>query len=262
MDSRQFDQEGLDSLPALSIPYDEAVIKLERQIEIGKELECYSHKSQKLLHQAERKYNKWNKENYHLLREIFNTAALAKEYSQAEWTIGRILISELDIQQKSEKLCINIKGKIDKLKSIRASLELFKEQEIRPQKQLLFLHLGDNPNSLKIIDYLEFLDFNLVILNEKHHQGFEIFQEILNSDLKYAVVYLTRPQRGQRKLINIILELGILIGKFDKQRITCLYDTTAVIPDEYHGIRYVKLDMRNNWQKTLHKDLANAGFEV
>lgn len=262
MVNRQFDLDGLDSLPALSIPYDEAVQNIDKQIKIGEELECYSHDSNRLLHQAERQYNKWNKENYHIIKKIFNTPSLANEYSFSEWTIGRILISELDLAQKSEKLGKNIKDKIDKLKSIRASLELFKEQEIRPQKQIMFLHLGDNPNALKIIDYLEYLEFDIVILNEKHKQGYEIYKEILNSDLRYVVIYLTKPARGNRKLINLILELGIIIGKFDKERITCLYDSSAVIPDGFHGIRYTKMDVRNKWQKTLHLDLANAGFEV
>ncbi len=262
MTNRQFDLEGLDSLPALSVPYDEAVVVIDKQIIKGEELECYSHESNRLLHQAERKYNKWNKENFHMLKGFFNTPSLANEYSFSEWTIGRILISELNLQQKSEKLCNNIKDKIDKLKSIRASLELFKDQEIRPQKQVLFLHLGDDANSLKIIDYLEYLDFDVVILNDKHKQGYEIYEEILNTDIKYAVVFLTKPSRNTRKLINLILELGIVIGKFDKQRITCLYDSNAVIPDGHHGVRYTKMDVRNKWQKILHLDLANAGYEV
>ena len=251
------------SLSNLKITLKDAEKILIKQIEEGKQIKDSSITNINLLHQAEKKYNIWNSYNFKKLKQIFDKKIIAKEYSTSEWSIGGILISDLTLQEKTSKFLNNIQHKINKLNSIKASFELLEAKKSEKKNKIFFVHGGYTNFSQTIIDFLNESGFELIILQEIAHAGKTIIDEVANTDIKYAIVLLSPTvENGSTANQNVILELGIFIGKLGRKNVFCLYEENLELPADYHGFRYIKLDNKNKWQKTLLEEIKSADLEI
>ncbi len=251
------------SLPNLKIQLKDAEKILIKQIEEGKQIKDSSITNINLLHQAEKKYNIWNSYNFKKLKQLFATKTIAKEYSSLEWSIGGILISDLTLQEKTSKFLNNIQQKINKLSSVKASLELLESKKLEKKNKIFFVHGGDTNFSQTIIDFLNKSGFKLIILQEIAHAGKTIIDVVENTDIKYAIVLLSPTlEEGSKADQNVILELGIFIGKLGRKNVSCLYEKNPELPADYHGFRYIKIDSKNKWQKTLLEEIKASDLEI
>ncbi|MCK4311330.1 MAG: nucleotide-binding protein [Candidatus Cloacimonetes bacterium] len=223
---------------------------------------------------AEKKYNHWNGENYESLKKIFKKNTIAKDYSSSEWTIGRILISDLKLDEKTAKLHKDIEEKLNKLNSIKMSLGVLEtktEKKREAKNKVFFVHGSDCDTKDKVLNFIKKIGLEPIILKELAAAGKTLIDEIQEqSDVKYAIALLTPDNVGGvyseelqfRPTQNVILEVGFFVGKYGRKNVSTLHHEDIELPADYHGYEYIKIDNMDNWKAILVKELNNAGFDI
>lgn len=143
-----------------------------------------------------------------------------------------------------------------------------------PDNRKVFLvhgHAEETKNA--VATFLRSLDLDVIILHEKANQGQTIVEKFeKHSNVGFAVVLLTpddfggsadHPEKTQRRARqNVILELGIFIGKLGRERVCPLYVEGVELPSDIHGVLYVPYDGGAQWRTALLKELIAAGIEI
>lgn len=138
----------------------------------------------------------------------------------------------------------------------------------------IFLVHGHADETKNIVaKFLRSLGLEVIILHEQANQGQTIVEKFeKHSDVGFAVVLLTpddfggsvkHPEQARRRARqNVILELGIFIGKLGRERVCPLYVEEVELPSDIHGVLYVRYDQSGNWRSELRKELVAAGIAV
>lgn len=263
----------LRNLMMLKIPLTEAEKILEKQIKKGNGLLKDPVKTSVSLKIAEKLYNHWNSKNYDILKKIFHFIDIARDYSTSTWSIGGILVSDLKLSEKVEKLHSNICIKISKLESISNSLLLLDEdKKISTElRKIFFVHGTDCDTSTKVMRFLNELGLKLIIIKDLALAGKTIIDEIQKrSEVKYAIGLLTPDNLGGthanelnfRADQNVLLELGIFIGKLGRENVSTLFVEGVELPEDFHGYEYIEVDRSDEWKTSLIEELQAAGFEL
>lgn len=250
---RKKEKNNNNLLPKLVTSLNEASKIILVQIGKGGEIHDQKISSTNQLHSIESKYKSWNNENFMVLKKIFDVETIARDYSTSSWSIGNILISDLKLSEKVDKLMRNLENKIAKLQSVYSSLELF--ENLKQENQLYFVHSKDTKPTQEAIDYLKSEGYSLVILKNLSGAGTTIIDEIeSNLDINYAVVILN-PDGVDANYPNqnILLELGIFIGHLGRKNVSALCEPNTILPLDYHGFEYI--DFNGNWKKKLKHEL-------
>ncbi len=140
-------------------------------------------------------------------------------------------------------------------------------------RKIFIVHGHDGETKNAVATFLRSLGLEVIILHEQANQGQTIVEKFeKHSDVGFAVVLLTPddfggsakfPEKTQRRARqNVILELGIFIGKLGRQRVCPLYVKGVELPSDIHGVLYVGYDQKRKWQAELLKELIAAGIEV
>ena len=139
--------------------------------------------------------------------------------------------------------------------------------------KVFVIHGHDEAAQQKVARFLEKLELEPVILHEQANRGHTIIEKLEDhSDVGFALVLLTPDDVGAprdkqsdlspRARQNVILELGIFIGKLKRGRVCILRKHEVEIPSDYHGVVYTDFDDRGAWEKEVIKELKAAGFKV
>jgi len=252
----------------LKIPRVEAESIFNEQTRIGKKLLSISIDNIDQLKAVEKRYNNWNSENYELLKRILKQQDIARDYSAAPWSIGKILVGDLKLSEKVEKLQAKINRKLANLESIISSFELFEavqDTDSDPSRKVFFVHGTNCDTKKRVLDFLLKLGLQPVVLKDLAAAGKTVIDEIQQrKDVKYAVTLLTPDDVGSvyneklnfRATQNVILELGIFIGN-----VSSLYTESVELPADYHEFQHIQIDKTSQWQDALRTELETAGFE-
>ncbi len=259
----------------LNIPPEKVDTLIEEKIVKGKALLQLEIKNIQQLQTAEKKFKLWNSENYKLLKSIFKNKKVAKDYSSSGWSIGRILVSDLKLSEKTAKLWADLQDKLDKMNSIKLSLGIFEIQAATGKrdnsKKLFFIHGTNCSTKTTIINFITELGLEPIILQEFIAGGKTLIDEILTrSEVKFAIGLLTPDNVGGihpdslkfRADQNVILELGIFVGLLGRENVCGLYTGELQLPEDYHGFEYIKIDRSGKWQEQVFQELKNAGYDI
>ena len=259
----------------LKIPLEKAEKLLNEKITEGSQILEGPISNIKQWKNAEKKYNHWNSENYESLKKIFKKNTIAKDYSSSKWTIGRILISDLKLDEKIAKLYNDLEEKLNKLNSIKMSLGVLEskieETTESAKNKVFFVHGSDCDTKIEVLNFIKNIGLEPIILKELAAAGKTLIDEVKNqSDVKYAIVLLTPDNVGGvysedlqfRPTQNVILEVGFFVGKFGRKNVSTLHHEDIELPADYHGYEYIKMAETDDWKKALAKELQNAGFDI
>lgn len=121
-----------------------------------------------------------------------------------------------------------------------------------------------------VVDFLKKTGFEPVVIEDQPNQGQTLIEKIeRNSDVNYALVLLTGDDEGRlkgsgeepkpRPRQNVVLELGLLVGKLTRKRVCILLEDDLEIPSDFHGVAYVPLS-GDKWKSRLLKELQAANL--
>lgn len=139
--------------------------------------------------------------------------------------------------------------------------------------EVFIVHGHDNEIKQSVARFVESLGPKVVILHEQPNAGrtiIEKFEEYAN--VGFAVVLLSPDDVGASKentdLLkprarqNVILELGVFIGKLGRKRVCVISKGDVEIPSDISGVIYVEYDNKEGWKNKLAKELNEAGIKI
>lgn len=244
--------------------------ELEESIRKGEQLKNRRIDSATKLKSTEKKFNEWNHQNYELLLHLFKSKNVAADYAQSEFDISRMLLSDLTVAEKRTKLMHNIEEKIDKLTSIQTSLEVLGTAKAKHiAAKVFFIHENDNELTDSVLKLLREYEIEPIVLKELANAGKTLIDAIENAhriDYAIAVIspcdssFLDKFRSLHPPSLNVILELGIFIGKYGRQKVSALYEKNVCLPADYHGFDYILLDETHSWKERLLQQMADANI--
>lgn len=141
--------------------------------------------------------------------------------------------------------------------------------------KVFVVHGHDEEILFKTKDLLKTLLLEPIILRELPDEGRTIIEKLVeySTQAGFAVVLLTPDDIGggksdsykdlkPRARQNVILELGLFLGRLGRKRVCILYQKEVEIPSDYQGVLFIEVDGHGAWQTKLAREIKNAGLDV
>lgn len=230
-------------------------------------------------------YYTWTEFNRELLRAVFSTDEISKEFAASPrmiYSIGGTPDLGEEISETRSDLGIYVR----RLESIVERLPLFEApgdlptssvsslapDEVASGRRVFIVHGRDRGPVDACARLLADQGLESVILDEQPNRGrtiIEKFEE--HTDVAYAIALLTPDDVGgladaksmaPRARQNVILELGFFVGKLGRRHVAALVDPTVEIPSDIEGVLFIPLDPGRDWRFRLAKELKDAGLAI
>lgn len=283
-------------LPAeLLISRDEAKSRLQERIQKGLELKKAQISSRETLDAAKNDYQKWDSFNAELLRRIFSTEELAKEYSR--WHgVAIMAMREPSLGEKIADLYKDVDQKIHRIDSIIERLELIplsniaapvadlaadeKRRSPAKTKKVFVVHGHDEIAKTNLEVFLLEIGLEPVVLHRQADEGLTVIEKFeKHSDVGYAFILLTPDEiayikaeeskqddareKEKRARPNVIFEFGYFVGKLGRSRVCCLYTGDVSLPSDVSGMIYKKfVNGIEEVAYSIIKDLKASGYAI
>lgn len=127
-----------------------------------------------------------------------------------------------------------------------------------PEVDVFIVHGHDDRMRLEIKRFLEMLQLKTVVLQDAPDRGMTILEklEFYAMRARYAIVLLSPDDEGysvrqgkeaakSRARQNVILELGMMIGKLGRSRIAILHSGVQEKPSDIDGLVYIEYDPKH-----------------
>ena len=138
--------------------------------------------------------------------------------------------------------------------------------------QVFIVHGHDEIAKLEMSDFIKGLGLEPIILHEQASTGRTIIEKIeaysnvgfgivlyTPCDIGYKVGALTSAYRARQ---NVVFEHGFLIGKLTRARVVAVVKGDVETPNDISGVVYVTMDIQNQWQNELLKEMRSVGYNV
>lgn len=276
----------------LAMSRDEAKTRLQERIEKGLELKQRRVETRETFETLTNDYSKWDSFNSELLKRIFTTDEMEKEYAQ--WGVGFISMREHSLGEKIADVYKDIDKKIHRLDSIIERLELIPlgsaVQGIAPAlqsspaqprtKRVFVVHGHDEIAKTNLEVFLHEVGLEPVVLHRQADEGMTIIEKFeKHSDVSYAFILLTpdevaylasevsRPDIERTKEFrarqNVIFEFGYFVGKLGRSRVCCLYTGNVSLPSDVSGMIYKRYESSiEEVAYSVLKDLKASGYAI
>ena len=146
----------------------------------------------------------------------------------------------------------------------------------RVSNRVFVVHGRDEGTGSIVARFLESLDLEAIILQERANEGRTIIEKFEDySDVGFAVVLCTPDDIGSladeataldelrpRPRQNVILELGYFWGRLGRNKVCALMDGDMEMPSDYGGVLYVPLDSAGGWKLILAREMKVAGMAI
>jgi predicted nucleotide-binding protein len=257
----------------------EAASRLQERINLGRELQRAPIGTAREITQYEVASEKWTVFNNDLLKAVFISERIAREYRN-------VSLSSRAAKNDWDKLQIRretIDGQIEKLESIHERLELYDEPTEQPEaagevllsrdpSKVFVVHGHDEAASQTMARFLQKIELKAIILKEQPDQGFTIIEkfESYAGEVSFAVVLLTPDDVGgltsgvtqtTRARQNVIFELGCFAGKLGRGKVCLLRKGEVEMPSDLYGVIYIDMDAAEGWKLKLIRELRTAELD-
>lgn len=276
----------------LTISKDDAKTKLKERIEKGNDLKQRPVETRETIEALKNEFSKWDSFNSELLKRIFSTDELEKEY--AFWGVGYMSFGEPTLGEKISAVHKDIDKKIHRLDSIIDRLELIpliaSIQSDVPitqssvitvrSKKVFVVHGHDEIAKSNLELFLHEVGLEPVVLHRQADEGMTIIEKFeKHSDVGYAFILLTPDevaylkseestpdlQRNKefRARPNVIFEFGYFVGKLGRSRVCCLYSGNVSLPSDVSGMIYKQYNKSiEEVAYSIIKDLKASGYAI
>lgn len=276
----------------LAMPRNEAKARLQERIEKGLELKQNPVKTIESYEVLTNSYSKWNSFNSTLLKTVFTTDEMAKEYDYS--AIGFMSMREPSLVEKIAEVHKNIEKKIHRIDSIIERLELIPTLSIAkgvghlqessfsaPQtKKVFVVHGRDEIAKTNLEVFLHEIGLDPIVLHRQADEGMTVIEKFeKHSDVGYAFIILTPDEvaylaaeesktdsertKEFRSRANVIFEFGYFVGKLGRSRVCCLYTGDVTLPSDVSGMIYKRYEKSiEEVAYSVIKDLKASGYAV
>jgi predicted nucleotide-binding protein len=228
------------------------------------------------------KHKLWHEYNMELLRRIFDSDELSREYSF--WGFASLVDN---LGEKIKDLSDDINTHVTRLESIKERLPLYPElpgvSKIAPSvradsaapstKAVFLVHGADHGVKDTVARYLTKLNLDPIVLHEQPNLGDTIIEKLeRTSPVAFSVVLLTCDDKAypisdtsslkSRARQNVVFELGYFIGKLGRKKVCALYTEGVELPSDYHGVVYIPFDTAGAWRLLLARELKASGLDI
>lgn len=145
-----------------------------------------------------------------------------------------------------------------------------------PTSRRVFVVHGRNQTvKSEVARTLERLGLEPIVLHEQPDGGRTIIEKLEDhaEDVAFAVVLMTGDDQGGPKAAapgtyqlrarqNVVLELGLFLGKLGRSRVRVLHEAGVEMPSDYLSVLYIPLDTGGAWQLRLVREMRSAGLDV
>jgi predicted nucleotide-binding protein len=294
MATKRVTQQSTPMPLKLMQPRDEARNRLGGRIEKGRELKQRKVDTREAYDLLLKDYQKWDAFNKELLKQLFSTDELAKEYSH--YLVAAIAMRESSLGEKIADAFKKIDNKIHRIDSIIERIELIpidetKASDLNAQsdissekqprtKKVFVVHGRDEISKTSLEVFLHEIGLEPVVLHRQADEGMTIIEKFeKHSDVGYVFILLTPDEiayladeeekldsersKEFRARPNVIFEFGYFIGKFGRSRVCCLYTGNVSLPSDVNGIIYKKFDKGiEEVAYSVIKDLKASGYTI
>lgn len=270
---------------------DEAKTRLQERIEKGLELKQRRVETYETFEMLSNDYSKWDSFNSELLKRIFTTDEMSKEYGF--W--GAVMsMHEPSLGEKIADVYEDVNKKIHRLDSIIERLELIPLsaaiQAVAPAqasspsqprtKKVFVVHGHDEVAKTNLEVFLHEIGLEPVVLHRQADEGMTIIEKFeKHSDVGYAFILLTPDEvaylaseetkpdteriKEYRARPNVIFEFGYFVGKLSRSRVCCLYTGDVSLPSDVSGMIYKRYDKSiEDVAYSIIKDLKASGYAI
>lgn len=277
----------------LAVPREEARQRLVERIELGQQLAKEQINTAEALDESKNAYRKWSDFNAELLKQLFTTDALSKEYSW--WGMAAIPMGRESLGQMIAKHHESITEKLRRLDSIAERLELYplassmqitesaKHPAAEPtgrNKKVFVVHGRDELAKTSLEVFLHEIGLEPIVLHRQADEGLTVIEKFEKcADVGYAFILLTpdevaylvseegRPDaertKERRARPNVIFEFGYFVGKLGRSRVCCVYTGDVALPSDVHGMIYKRYERSvEEVAYGIMKDLKASGYDV
>ena len=275
-------------------PRDEAKNRLGERIEKGLELKQRKVDTREAYDLLLKDYQKWDAFNKELLKQLFSTDELAKEYGY--FGVMAFAMREPSLGEKIADAFKEIDSKIHRIDSIIERIELIPIDETKVSdsvtpndnstekqprtKKVFVVHGRDEIAKTSLEVFLHEIGLEPVVLHRQADEGMTIIEKFeKHSDVGYVFILLTpdevaylasedgKPDSERNKEFrarpNVIFEFGYFIGKFGRSRVCCLYTGNVSLPSDVNGMIYKKFDKSiEEVAYSVIKDLKASGYAI
>jgi predicted nucleotide-binding protein len=227
----------------------------------------------------EREYRQWDEYNSEMLRSLFDSEEVAREYGN--WGIGIVRSYDTRLDEQFGRVRDALHDKMAALDSTRRKLHLYDIASQAPASDeivtwgndVFVVHGHDEGAKQMVARFLEKLDSHAVILHELPDRGRTIIEKFEDySDVGYAIVLLSADDIGAsrdepddlqpRPRQNVVFELGFFVGKLGRDRVCVLYKEGVEILSDYQGVIYKPMDEGGAWRLEVAKEMREAELDV
>lgn len=276
----------------LVVSRDDARVRLQERIEKGLELKQRRVETRETFEVLSNDYSKWDSFNSELLKRLFTTDEMPKEYNF--WGSMAMSIRESSLGEKIADVYKDIDKKIHRLDSIIERLELIPlsvtiqavvptQQAILAQprtKKVFVVHGRDEIAKTNLEVFLHEVGLEPVVLHRQADEGLTIIEKFeKHSDVGYAFILLTpdevaylaeedsKPENARNKEFrarpNVIFEFGYFVGKLGRSRVCCLYTGNVTLPSDVSGMIYKRYEKSiEEVAYSVIKDLKASGYGI
>lgn len=256
--------------------------QLRQQVRVGEDLRARSVVSNDELERLRTDRYVWDEFNSTLLRRSFSTPKVGNEYSGWE---GPLVMGPENLPSRVSTERKHIGRKLDRLNAILTQLPLYvpKDATVRSAPSetavgdsIFIVHGRDEAWKQAVARFVEKLVAGapVVILHEQPNDGSKTIIEKLEAyagRAGFAIILLTGDDEGRikgdaewslRARQNVVLELGMFMGRLGRPRVAVLYQTGVELPSDISGVLYTELDAGGGWKVALAREIQGAGFAV
>ena len=286
-------QQTPKALLELLASREDAKSRLQARIEKGLELKQRRVDTREAFELLSNDYSKWDSFNSELLKRLFTTEELVKEYD--DWVAMAMSMQEPSLGEKIAEVYKDVDKKIHRLDSIIERLELIPlsstvsstaapavespPAQVRT-KRVFVVHGRDEAAKTSLEVFLHEIGLEPVVLHRQADEGMTIIEKFeKHSDVGYAFILLTPDEvaylasdedradqersKEFRARPNVIFEFGYFVGKLGRSRVCCLYTGNVSLPSDVSGMIYKRYDRSiEEVAYNVIKDLKASGYAV
>jgi predicted nucleotide-binding protein len=220
-------------------------------------------------------YDQWHDYNKRLLRFLLASDEVSETYLRSAY--GRLLAEDM---RPEADMAESVRRELAEIESVVNLLGLAGDQgasqptprrEPAGGRRILVVYGRNEAVKEKVARFLMKLGLEPVLLDERAACGRTLIEKLEGeSRVAFAVVLLTADDVGAlasqshdlrpRARQNVILELGLSLGKLTRRRVCALYEAGVELPSDFHGVEYTSVDAAGAWRAKLARELHEVGL--